>query len=131
MSYTLTAYEKIVFTKTAGSLTYQERKAIVEKLGELNVSPAGRGLIVDHQMAEIDMELAEAVDFSKLIIQLQENAPYDFIYVIASEKNRHLIDLSVVCARIKGISITVCESASEALNKVCSNFPSHYDSKFC
>jgi len=128
MPYTVTSHGKLVFAETAGSLAYPERNAIVEELAKLNDPPAGRGLIVDHQNAEISMDLEEAFAFGKSIVQLQETSPYDFIYVIASASNRALIDLPVMCAKIEGVSIEVCEDTAEALSKVSRSFPTHYDS---
>ena len=128
MSYTVNSHGKLVFAETAGPLAYQERESIVGELAKLNDPPAGRGLIVDHQNAEITMELEEAFDFGKSIIQLQKTSPYDFIYVIASEQNRSLIDLPVMCAKIEGVSIEVCEDTAEAFAKVSRSFPSHYES---
>jgi hypothetical protein len=128
MSYKVTSHGKLVFAETTGAVAYPERKSILDELAKLNGPPFGRGLIVDHHNAEIDMDLEEAFEFGKSIIELQEKTPYDFIYIVASERNRALIDLPVMCAKIEGVSIEVCEDTAEALSKVSQSFPAHYDS---
>ena len=126
MPFTVMTHGKLVFAETEGAVTYPERQSMVEELAKVNDPPAGRGLIVDHQNAEIEMDLQDAFAFGTSIIRLQKTSPYDFIYVIASKHNRAQIDLPVVCAKVEGVVIEVCEDTAEAFAKVSRNFPSHY-----
>lgn len=114
MAYTLTRGRKVDVVRTRGQVTCADRMAIVNQLNDLGRTKTCRAAVIDHRDAQILTSAVEAAAFSDLIVGLQTRLQYMFIYVIASEANRAIIDVSVGSAQCKGICIAVCESAEEA-----------------
>ena len=123
MAYQLKSNGKIASVTTSKTLNLMEREAITADLGELNKRSTVEGLIINHQKTQIDMTLDDAANFADSIIKLHSVKSLLFIYIIASPKNRFIIDTSVSLAAAKGVPIYVCECESEAMNEIERRFP--------
>ena len=121
MSYQIHDDLNLVYVKTSGHVTYDDRVAIVRDLLNRVQTEGSRASLIDHQEARINTDLQEAYDFGKVVARLGTKESALEILVVASGDNRLSVDVSATVAASSGVQLRVCEDREEAYAKIFQN----------
>lgn len=111
----------MVYVKTTGQVTYDDRLSIVKELINRAPTDGSRAILIDHEESHIDADLQEAYDFGKVMARLGRKESDLEILIVAPGKNRLTVDVSATVAASSGVNLHVCEDREEAFDKILHN----------
>lgn len=118
MAHMIQTSDEKIYVKTEGWIFGPERMLIVKKLMALKQIETVKSVIIDHQDAQIDLNLSDAHKLGQKVVQMSLHKPKFEFFIIAPDKNRFIIDVSAMIAIKAGVDFSVCENRNEALKKI-------------
>lgn len=126
--YTINTNDETIYVETSGSVSLDDRKAMVSTLAEMTCSRPGRTILIDHTNALIKGTLDEADKFARYLLDIDIWRNADAIYVMVEDRTqtRMMVDVPAMISMNNNKCIRVCLDLPEVVFKSgITNWPSN------